>query len=285
MSSLGMRSLTLSLVAMFILTCGFVAFSDSNDAVPDDQWKGVNYTYRWDHETGQTAISMNSTYKIPLGTDFLIASWDKENQCFNMGNGTTYTIPDSRWTYGPPYYDTPIEKPVMKPADNMVLKGWATSMMDLTIVYLPGEVVTADNTQNLILYCVFEIVEADPEIYPEPEPEPTPKPYVRPNIPRSPPTVVEKVTLNYFAGGQLVHVDTITKGSQAFEPVLPVGFSAWNFNFNTPILENTEVYAIPSPAQAPVDDGEDVPWWFILLLAASLVIILIAYYDKKRKEA
>jgi len=271
--------LTLTLVAMFSLTCGMVALSDNTNATPiDDNWKGVNYSYQWHYENGTTAISMNSTYKIPLGTDFSIASWDKDNQRFDMGNGQFYTIPDSIWTYGPPYYDTLIEKPVTKPTDNMTLKGWATNMMDLTVVYLPGETVTAENAQNLILYSVFETV--NPELIPESIPEP--KPYVKPNITLKQ-NIIETVTLNYFAGNDLVHVANIDKGTKALEPMLPVGFAAWDFDFDTFVQENTEVYAIPSSKENTegADTSNGFLWWILLIL---IPIVIWVYYNYKKEE-
>jgi hypothetical protein len=278
--SINFKVLTVGIVTMFIVTCGFIA--SSVDADSEDPWKGVNYVYVFEHERGKTGLSINITYQISIGTDFIIASWDVAEQCFDMENGTKYVIPDSIWSYQFPYYDVFVDRSVVKPGSNMVLAGWSESMTDLSVDYLPGEVVTAADIHNLVLFSVF----VETEFFPEPEVIPELRPYVRPNSILQQ-NVVEKVVLSFYANDLLVHVSEIEKGTRAFEPFLPMGFTAWDFDFSQPVLSDAKVYAIPgiySGDQEVTKNVWDNVWFWLFLIIVLISAMIIALYLRRKME-
>ena len=55
------------------------------------------------------------------------------------------------------------------------------------------------------------------------------------------------LSVTFVAGGDAVFEESVKYGECAIEPKLPEGFAAWDFDFATPIVEDTVIHAVETP--------------------------------------
>ena len=86
-----------------------------------------------------------------------------------------------------------------------------------------------------------------------------------------------------FTAGSFSTVVAVLYGQTVVEPALPDGFSKWDFDFSTPITEDTTVVAIE--AEKPAPSGLSNPMTAITVaLAGLLLCIIIAVLILKRND-
>lgn len=93
-------------------------------------------------------------------------------------------------------------------------------------------------------------------------------------------------TVTFMAGGEIVGTpQTVKHGDLILAPALPAGYESWNFQFSTPITENTIIVAVEAPEPEPTgaDDPKTLMVYIIVVIVIALLVACVIYLIREGK--